>query len=396
MLRTVQNTGERCPGFTGAIVFRRPLDADGYTRHLSFCTGAAMLHVDALLGYAAVGYCAWRLLAAAAAAASGAPHRFPPVPKGVQPPPGRVDVLHRFFETSGGLALYVRKWLPRFDCAPRGVLFLLHGLGEHGDRYDHVGRALAKQGFAVFTVDHQGHGRSDGERMYAGDVQDLSKDFMEFVQHVLNGPKPGSSNAAVVDVELEAHANVDWSKLPRFALGHSMGGVLVLELVELSMQQGLGWNGIIVSSAPFWSVPGGGVPGFLGVLAKLLPRLHLPGFEFTKLGNDYDVYKRWSRDALMPQHGSTLRLMYSLLREGDRFAQSDNTLAKTFPAPLYMLHGEKDSLTFPQGTVNFYNACTQKDKTINIVPNAVHEVLNLEGYEKVLKDIVDWLVARLH
>ncbi|KAJ8546822.1 hypothetical protein ON010_g11413 [Phytophthora cinnamomi] len=244
-------------------------------------------------------------------------------------------------------------------------------------------------------VDHQGHGRSDGERMYAAEVLELSKDFMEFVQHVLEGPAPGSKNAAVVDEELEAHAEVQWKQLPRFVLGHSMGGVLVLQLVELSMQQKLSWNGVIVSSAPFWSVQGGGVAGILGVLARMLPRMQLPGFEFPKLGNDYEVYKRWSRDELMPKHGSTLRLMYSLLSEGDRFAQSDNELARNFPAPLYMLHGEKDTLTFPQGTVNFYTACTQKDKTINIVPNAVHEVLNLEGYEKVLKNIVDWMMARL-
>ncbi|KAE9007993.1 hypothetical protein PR003_g16362 [Phytophthora rubi] len=354
-----------------------------------------MMSVDVLLSYAALGYCAYKLVSAAAVATSGASHRFPSVPRGVRPAPGHVDVLRWFFVTSGGLALYVRKWLPRFDRAPRGVFFIMHGLGGHGGRYDHVGRALAREGFAVFTVDHQGHGRSDGERMYATEVLDLSKDFMEFVQHVLNGPQPGSKNAAVVDEDLEAHAHVKWKELPRFVLGHSMGGVLVLQLVGLSVEQGLSWNGVIVSSAPFWAVPGGGVAGFLGFLARMLPRLQLPGFEFPKLGNDFEVYKRWSRDELMPKHGSTLRLMYSLLKEGDRFGQSDNELVKSFPAPLYVLHGEKDTITFPQGSVNFYTACTQKDKTINVVPNAVHEVLNLEGYDKVLNNILEWMVARL-
>ncbi|KAL4167395.1 hypothetical protein KRP22_012881 [Phytophthora ramorum] len=354
-----------------------------------------MVSVDTALGYAALSYCAWQLIAAAANASCRSPHRFPTVPKGVHPP-SHVDVLRNFFVTSKGLALYVHKWLPRFDCIPRGVFFILHGLGEHGGRYDHVGRALAKQGFAVFMVDHQGHGRSDGERMYANKLQDLSEDYMEFVQHVLNGPKPGDRNAAVVDPELEAHADVKWKDLPRFALGHSMGGVLVLQLVELSMQQGLSWNGIIVSAAPFWSVPGGGpIPGFLRVLAKLMPRLKLPPFEFTKLGNDVEVYNRWSRDELMPKHGATLGLMNSLLYEGDRYAQCDNELAKNFPAPLYMMHGEEDTLTFAQGTVNFYTACTQKDKTINVIPHAVHEVLNLEGNEKTLENIVEWMLVRL-
>ncbi|KAL3658201.1 hypothetical protein V7S43_016831 [Phytophthora oleae] len=354
-----------------------------------------MARVDVLLGYAALSYCVWKFFAAAANAISRGPHRLPPVPSGVQPAPGHVDVLRCFFVTSHGLALYVRKWLPRFDLKPRGVFFILHGLGEHGGRYDHVGRALAKKGFAVFMVDHQGHGMSDGERMYAQKLQDISEDFMEFVQHVLNENKPGSRNVTVVDAELEAHADVQWKNLPRFVLGHSMGGVLVLQLVELSMKLGFDWNGVIVSSAPFWTVPGGGVAGFVGVLARLFPRMQIPPFEFTKLGNDFEVFKRWSRDELIPKHGATFAVTYQLLTEGDRFAQSDNELARNFPAPIYMLHGEQDTVTFAQGAVNFYNACKQKDKTMNVVPGAVHEVLNLEGNEKILKDIVTWMEARL-
>ncbi|KAG7382640.1 hypothetical protein PHYPSEUDO_004671 [Phytophthora pseudosyringae] len=323
--------------------------------------------------WATLGYCLWKFIAATVNAVSRGPHRFLSTPKGVRFSPSHVDVLRHFFVTSRGLALYVHKWLPRFDRAPRGVFFILHGLGEHGGRYDHVC-----------------HGRSDGERMYA---QDLTEDFMEFVQHVLNGPKTGGTNTAVVDSELEAHADMQWKDLPRFVLGHSMGGVLVLQLVELFMQKGLEWSGVIVSSAPFWTVPGGGVAGFVKVLARMFPRLQIPAFEFTR--NDFEVYKRWSRDELMPKHGATFTVTCDILIEGDRFAQSDNQLAKNFPAPVYMLHGEQDTVTFTQGTVNFFNACKQKDKTINVIPNAVHEVLNLEGNEKIIKDITVWMEARL-
>jgi len=198
-----------------------------------------------------------------------------------------------------------------------------------------------------------------------------------------------------VDAELDAHADVNWKNLPRFVLGHSMGGVLVLQLMEQSIEQGLHWNGVIVSSAPFWTVPGGGVAGFVKVLAWLFPRLQIPAFEFTKLGNDPEVFDRWIRDELMPKHGATFQVTSDLLCEGDRFAQSDNELAKSFPAPIYMLHGEQDTLTFAQGTVNFFTACALKDKTINVVPNAVHEVLNLKGNEKILEDIINWMETRL-
>ncbi|RLN32469.1 hypothetical protein BBJ28_00007831 [Nothophytophthora sp. Chile5] len=355
-----------------------------------------MMELDRALGYAALCCCAWQLAAAFAAGSARGGHRLPPVPKSLSSGAGHMDVTRRFFVTSHGLALYVRKWLPRFDCAPRGLVFLLHGLGEHGGRYDHVARQLAKQGFAVFAVDHQGHGMSDGERMYAGKLLHLTEDYMEFVRHVLHGPgAEGNKNANVIDGELEAHADVAWSDLPRFLLGHSMGGIMTLQLVELSQQQSLSWNGAIVCSPPLWGVPGGGCSFFLRFLAWLLPRSHLPGFEFEKLGDNCEEYNRWARDSLLPNHGSTLQLMCSLLCEGERLSLPDSELAKTFTVPLYMLHGELDTLAYPQGSVNFYTACTQKDKTLRLVPKAVHEVLNLEGNEKVVQELVDWMEAQI-
>ncbi|KAG7397197.1 hypothetical protein PHYBOEH_001136 [Phytophthora boehmeriae] len=350
-----------------------------------------MVEVDAIVGYLALGFCAWTLASSLVCWSSKSPHKFPPTATSLLS--SNVHVLRRYFVTSHGLALYVHKWLPRFDTRPKGVLFILHGLGEHAGRYDHIARVMVTRGFAVFAVDHQGHGRSDGERMFATKTQHLSEDFLEFVQHVLQTSKSGD-NFSVLDPEVDAHAQVDWKRLPRFVLGHSMGGVLALQLLELSMQQDFTWTGVIVSSPPLWTVPGGGCPGILKLLARVLPRLQLPPFEFAKLGDDSVVQTRWVRDPLMPKHGATTQLMCSLLCEGDRFSKSDNALAKNFPAPLYMLHGEQDALTLSQGSVNFYTMCTHEDKTLNVVPGAVHEVLNLGGHEKVLEDIIGWMEAR--
>lgn len=353
-----------------------------------------MVSIDAVIGYLALGYSAWQFASALTTSTSKSAHRFPCKPDYLRP--SCVDALRNFFVTSHGLALFVHKWLPRYDQPPRGVVFLLHGMGEHAGRHDHVARTLAKNGFAVFAVDHQGHGRSDGERMFARKLLHLSEDFFEFVQYVLNGPSASDTvNKGVIDVELDAHGEVQWKDLPRFVLGHSMGGLMALQLVELSMKHSVVWNGVIVSAPALWAVPGGGCPTYVKVLASLLPRHKLPGFEFDLLSNDEDVYTRWARDPLKPNHGSTLHLACSLLCDGERLLSRDHSLARNFPAPLYLFHGEKDTLTLPQGTINFYTACNQQDKTLNIVPNAVHEVLNLEEGKKVLKEIMGWMGAHL-
>src|ERR1700712_3655076 len=65
--------------------------------------------------------------------------------------------------TDDGLLLTTRTW-PTEHPAPRGVVVLVHGLGEHINRYDHVAHRLAAQGFDVVGYDHRGHGRSPGAR----------------------------------------------------------------------------------------------------------------------------------------------------------------------------------------------------------------------------------------
>ena len=64
--------------------------------------------------------------------------------------------------TDDGLALHLRIW-PAANPS-RGAAVLVHGLGEHIDRYDHVARRLNGLGFTVVGYDHRGHGRSPGQR----------------------------------------------------------------------------------------------------------------------------------------------------------------------------------------------------------------------------------------
>ena len=44
----------------------------------------------------------------------------------------------------------------------RGVVLIVHGLGEHAGRYDFVANSLSNWGFKVCAYDHRGHGESTG------------------------------------------------------------------------------------------------------------------------------------------------------------------------------------------------------------------------------------------
>ncbi|ACS89717.1 MAG: Lysophospholipase, alpha/beta hydrolase superfamily [Thermococcus sibiricus] len=55
----------------------------------------------------------------------------------------------------------------KFGTPEKGWVVLVHGLGEHSGRYGKLIKMLNEQGFAVYTFDWPGHGKS-GERSSTG------------------------------------------------------------------------------------------------------------------------------------------------------------------------------------------------------------------------------------
>src|SRR6478609_4587987 len=81
--------------------------------------------------------------------------------------------------TRDGLQIYARSWTP--EEAPKAVICLLHGHGEHIQRYDHVGQAFATAGYALQAFDLRGHGQSDGPRGHTPSYDNLIHDIADFL-----------------------------------------------------------------------------------------------------------------------------------------------------------------------------------------------------------------------
>ena len=108
-----------------------------------------------------------------------------------------------------GAALYVTHWLPAG--LPKAVVLLAHGYAEHAGRYEHVAKRLTDAGYAVYAVDHWGHGRSDGTPGFV-------PRFTAFTDGM---------------AELLTLVEVNHGDTPRLLLGHSMGGLIsTLFLIE--------------------------------------------------------------------------------------------------------------------------------------------------------------------
>ncbi|WP_420748961.1 lysophospholipase [Rhodococcus sp. O3] len=257
-------------------------------------------------------------------------------------------------------------WSPDGD--PRGVLVLCHGLGEHARRYDHVAERLTEIGLVVYAPDHRGHGRSGGKRLHLREMTEYTDDIARLF--------------AIAD---EAHPG-----LPRFLLGHSMGGAIALsyaldhpgELTALA----LSGPAVVVTA---------GTPGVVVEAGKLIGRF-LPDLPVQKLDS-----KHVSRDpAVVAAYEADPLVHHGLVPAGvvRALVLSEQSYPKRLPSltvPVLLQHGTEDKLTDPSGSRLVADLAGSDDVTLKMYDGLYHEVFNEYEKEKVLDDLTEWLKPRL-
>jgi len=149
--------------------------------------------------------------------------------------------------------LYTERFLPPGPA--KGVVVITHGYAEHCGRYHEVAHVLVKAGWAVFSYDVRGHGKSPGERGYI-------ERFSIYLDD-LAAMRAASRELAP-------------ALAPMVLLGHSHGGLITLRALADDPPPEV--TAAIVSS-PFLALrlP---VPGYRRLLAsvasRLLPKLSQP------------------------------------------------------------------------------------------------------------------------
>ncbi|MCX6007607.1 MAG: lysophospholipase [Chloroflexi bacterium] len=266
------------------------------------------------------------------------------------------------FKGTGNFTLYWRCWLP--DGQPKAVIVVAHGLGEHISRYDNLINHLVPRGYALYGLDHQGHGKSEGQRIYVNRFQVYLDDLKTFFDMVRK----------------------DNPNLKIFLLGHSMGG-LIATAYTLQHQQEL--TGLIVS-APFLkagdSVSGGTIMA-ARVVSVLAPRMGVQALDSTYLCRDKAVVEAYDKDPLVCRKKITARLgseMFSTMAKIE-------PLMYTITLPILIMQGSDDKLVSQDGSKTLFAKAGSKDKTLKIYDGFYHEIFNEKERDKVFADLDPWL-----
>jgi acylglycerol lipase len=273
-----------------------------------------------------------------------------------------------FFEDAHSDKHYYQYWLP--DGPPKAVLLVVHGLAEHSGRYGNLVGHFVPLGYAVYGIDHIGHGKSDGTRAYV----DRFEDFLE----------PLRTYYGMVR---------EWQRgRPVFLIGHSMGGLIAAAHL-LENQEDL--KGAVLSG-PSVKIPDNISQAviFIGkVLSALIPKAGILALALDPSGVSRDpaVVRAYVDDPLVHTGKITARLGAELLKTMRHVAAE----AGRIRLPILILQGGADKLVDPAGARMLYDLVGSTDKTLKVYDGLYHEVYNEPERQQVLHDVQAWLDRHL-
>jgi len=265
------------------------------------------------------------------------------------------------FKSKDGLELFAHSFPSQNP--PKAIVYMVHGHGEHIERYEHLAAALNKADYALVGFDHRGHGQSAGKRGHTPSYETLLDDIDAFL------------------AEMDEY----YPNLPRFLYGHSMGGNLVL---NYALRRNPDLKGVI-STSPWiklaFEPPA--VQVFLGkMMDKIFPAfIQGSGLETTDLSRDPEVVRAYEEDPLV--HDKISARLFVGMYESGLWALEH---ASEFPLPLYLVHGSADKITSAEASREFAEKAGDK-VTLKIWEGFYHETHNEPEQEAVFKSLIEWL-----
>ncbi len=266
--------------------------------------------------------------------------------------------------SSDGKQLFSREWPVE---NPKAVLALVHGLGEHISRYEHVAAFFNSHGIAVIGFDHRGHGKTVGRLGHSPGFE-IMMDDVDALISTCKEKYPGK---------------------PVFLYGHSMGGCLVL---NHTLKRKPDIKAVIASAPPIIldNKPSPVIIGLGKLMRNLLPSFTQPnGLDANHISRDPEEVAKYVRDPLVHNKVS-VSLGMDLLDAGEWL---DNYKG-TSPVPVLIMHGTDDQITSAASSEKFAGKIGGQT-TFRKWEGLYHEIHNEPERLQVFEFTLNWINDQL-
>ncbi|GHV88821.1 hydrolase [Spirochaetia bacterium] len=312
---------------------------------------------------------------------------------------GEIKVEETWFDTADAAKIFLRRWIPQGE--KRAVLHIVHGMAEHGLRYDRFARRLCAQGIEVWAADQRGHGRT-------ADLTVNKRDRGGLLGH--SGDPDG-----IALVQRDIHAintriKAAHTEIPLFLLGHSWGSFLAQYYIE---EHSRSISGCILSGT---RGPGGliitlGAP-VMALIALLrgsrrgskLARAFADGpyskpFKPNRTSFDWLSRDKKEVDAYIDDPVSGMLCSSGFYRDITALLNTIHRPSRMEAIrkdlPVYVFAGNSDPVgdmgNSPTALVDAYRALGITDLEFVLYPGARHETLNETNRDEVMEDCIAWL-----
>lgn len=300
------------------------------------------------------------------------------------------NINNFWLRSNDGTEIYIHAWIEVKEA--RGIIQIVHGMGEHGARYTEFARYMNQRGYLVFASDHRGHGKT------AQGIENIGKikktDFVRMKDD---------------EVELSEMLKKKYN-LPIYLIGHSFGSLLSQQYMKENSE--LLEKVVLIgsTSARRWQM----IPGMLltnivialkgdEYRSKVIEKLALGDFNkriknirtpYDWLNSNRNEVDKYIAD---PYCGGQFSVGYynGLAKALANMYQEKNLRKIKSELPILIIAGEEDPVgeygRALQWLAKRYKKVELTDVTVYFFPKMRHEILNETNKHSVYQMIYHFI-----
>jgi len=275
-----------------------------------------------------------------------------------------MDSTTKLISDSKGFKFFVRQWVP--VSTPKGIIFLLHGLSDHGNRFAHVADAFTNEGFVFFAPDLRGNGITKGLRGHFKSIDQVMSDIDFLIQNAKNS----------------------FPTLPLYIFSQSMGGNLALNYLLRYPESAKAaivsspWLRLAVKQA-FLKIM------FGKLLSKITPwLLQNNGLKSADLCHDQSICDAYDNDPLI--HWKISLSTFFVIKNAGEWAIENASNLRT---PVLLLHSQSDAITSYAASEEFFKKAGEKVEFRSYI-GLFHELHNETHRPEILLGEINWIVSK--